>query len=67
MYIYNNILLLPRRFFVVANAIAGGYLVLSLPVSIFHIISTKARTSRIILLVIDTVNLSFSPFFSYSF
>ncbi|KAG7591614.1 Casparian strip membrane protein [Arabidopsis thaliana x Arabidopsis arenosa] len=45
-------------FFVVANAIAGGYLVLSLPVSIFHIFSTKAKTSRIILLVIDTVMLA---------
>ncbi|KAL1207716.1 Casparian strip membrane protein 6 [Cardamine amara subsp. amara] len=45
-------------FFVVANAIAGGYLVISLPVSIFHIISTKARISRIILLVIDTVMLA---------
>ncbi|ESQ35403.1 hypothetical protein EUTSA_v10008800mg [Eutrema salsugineum] len=42
-------------FFVVANAVAGGYLILSLPVSIFHIISSKAKTSRIILLVIDTV------------
>ncbi|XP_010458896.1 PREDICTED: casparian strip membrane protein 6 [Camelina sativa] len=45
-------------FFVVANAIAGGYLVLSLPVCIFHIFSTKAKTSRIILLVIDTVMLA---------
>ncbi|CAN6901889.1 casparian strip membrane protein 6 [Brassica napus] len=45
-------------FFVVANAVAGGYLVLSLPVSIFHIISTKAKTSRIILLAIDTVMLA---------
>ncbi|EOA39242.1 hypothetical protein CARUB_v10012228mg [Capsella rubella] len=45
-------------FFVVANAIAGGYLVLSLPVSIFHIFGTKAKTSRIILLVIDTVMLA---------
>ncbi|CAA7031185.1 unnamed protein product [Microthlaspi erraticum] len=45
-------------FFVVANAIAGGYLVLSLPVSIFHIISTKTKTSRIILHIIDTVMLA---------
>ena len=44
----------------VANAVAGGYLVLSLPVSIFHIISTKAKTSRIILLAIDTVIFSYS-------
>ncbi|XP_010523464.1 PREDICTED: casparian strip membrane protein 6 isoform X1 [Tarenaya hassleriana] len=33
-------------FFVVANSIAGAYLVLSLPVSIYHIIRTKSKTSR---------------------
>ncbi|VVA91275.1 unnamed protein product [Arabis nemorensis] len=42
-------------FFVVANAVAGGYLVLSLPLSIYHIFSSKVQTSKIILLVIDTV------------
>lgn len=54
------------RFFVVANAVAGGYLVLSLPLSIYHIFGTKGKTSKIILLVIDTVKSSSSSFCLFS-
>ncbi|CAN0896546.1 Casparian strip membrane protein 6 [Linum grandiflorum] len=45
-------------FFVVANSVVGGYLVLSFPVSVFHIISSSAKTSRIVMVSLDTVMLS---------
>ncbi|KAM1102688.1 hypothetical protein PS1_011463 [Malus domestica] len=47
---------LPRlTFFVITNSIVCVYLVLSLPVSIVHIIWTAAVNSRIILIISDTV------------
>ncbi|GKU99532.1 hypothetical protein SLEP1_g12370 [Rubroshorea leprosula] len=45
-------------FFVIANAIVCGYLVLSLPISTYHIIRSKAHISRVILLIFDTVMLA---------
>ncbi|KAK2636181.1 hypothetical protein Ddye_030973 [Dipteronia dyeriana] len=43
-------------FFVIANSVVCGYLVLlSLPISIFHVIKSEAKISRIILLIFDTV------------
>ncbi|KAK0574003.1 hypothetical protein LWI29_016822 [Acer saccharum] len=45
-------------FFVIANSVVCGYLVLvSLPFSIFHVIKSEAKISRIILLIFDTVML----------
>ncbi|XP_058099934.1 casparian strip membrane protein 1-like isoform X1 [Magnolia sinica] len=46
------------RFFVIANAIVCGYIVLSLPVSIFHIVRSRARGSRLILIFFDTAMLA---------
>ncbi|KAH7570078.1 hypothetical protein JRO89_XS05G0041100 [Xanthoceras sorbifolium] len=43
-------------FFVIANSVVCGYLVLSIPVSIFHVIKSEAKISRIILLIFDTVH-----------
>lgn len=43
------------RFFVVANAVVSGYLVLSLVLSFFHIVRTTATNSRIILITFDAV------------
>ncbi|XP_031287949.1 casparian strip membrane protein 1-like [Pistacia vera] len=45
-------------FFVIANSIVCGYLVLFLPLSIFHVIKTSAKISRLVLLVFDTVMLA---------
>ncbi|KAL0003833.1 hypothetical protein SO802_011394 [Lithocarpus litseifolius] len=46
-------------FFVIANSIVCGYLVvISLPLSIFHIIRSAAINSRIILVIFDTVMLA---------
>ncbi|XP_058099935.1 casparian strip membrane protein 1-like isoform X2 [Magnolia sinica] len=45
-------------FFVIANAIVCGYIVLSLPVSIFHIVRSRARGSRLILIFFDTAMLA---------
>ncbi|KAL4182579.1 hypothetical protein AMTRI_Chr11g150810 [Amborella trichopoda] len=42
-------------FFVVANAIASGYLVLSLPLSIVAIVRPKAVAPRFTLLIFDTI------------
>ncbi|PQQ19532.1 casparian strip membrane protein 1 [Prunus yedoensis var. nudiflora] len=42
-------------FFVIANSIVCVYLVLSLPLSFVHIIWTAAKTSRIVLIISDTV------------
>ncbi|GAB2280255.1 hypothetical protein Dimus_014897 [Dionaea muscipula] len=41
-------------FFVVANSIVFCYLLLSLPLSILHIIRSAARCTRIVLLILDT-------------
>ena len=43
------------RFFVIAMAIVGGYLVLSLPFSIVSIVRPQAVGPRVLLLVLDTV------------
>ncbi|KAF3329179.1 Casparian strip membrane protein 3 [Carex littledalei] len=40
-------------FFVVANSVVCAYLVLSIPVSIVHIINSRARISRLILIFFD--------------
>jgi len=45
-----------HRFFVVGNAIVTGYLVLSLTLSIFHIIRSAATGTRIFLAILDTVS-----------
>ncbi|KAK4780848.1 hypothetical protein SAY87_016954 [Trapa incisa] len=45
-------------FFVVTNSIVCAYLVLSLALSIFHVIRSKAVITRIILVVFDTVMLA---------
>ncbi|KAA8530386.1 hypothetical protein F0562_005095 [Nyssa sinensis] len=44
-------------FFVVANSIVSAYLVLSLALSIFHILRSGAKGSRIILIFFDTAML----------
>ncbi|KAH9626177.1 hypothetical protein KSS87_017701 [Heliosperma pusillum] len=44
-------------FFVVANAIVTGYLVLSLALSIIHIIRSGAKGTRIFLIILDMVAL----------
>ncbi|XP_021739942.1 casparian strip membrane protein 1-like [Chenopodium quinoa] len=44
-------------FFVVANAIITGYLVLSLTLSIFHIIRSGAKVTRIVLAILDMLAL----------
>ncbi|XP_077214084.1 casparian strip membrane protein 3-like [Tasmannia lanceolata] len=41
-------------FFVIANSIVSGYIVLSLPLSILHIVRSGAKSSRILLIVFDT-------------
>ncbi|XP_058736394.1 casparian strip membrane protein 3 [Vicia villosa] len=46
------------RFFVAASAIASGYLMLSLPLSILHIIRSSARMTRVILIILDTIMLA---------
>ncbi|KAF5735551.1 hypothetical protein HS088_TW15G01058 [Tripterygium wilfordii] len=45
-------------FFVVANAGVSAYLVLSLPLSIFHIVRSSAQKSRNILIFFDTAMLA---------
>ncbi|KAL3511107.1 hypothetical protein ACH5RR_030508 [Cinchona calisaya] len=44
--------------FVIVNAIVCGYLALSLPLSILHIIRSRAANSRVLLIVLDTVMLA---------
>ncbi|KAJ7953837.1 CASP-like protein [Quillaja saponaria] len=44
-------------FFVIGNSIACGYLVLSLVLSLFHIVRSAAVNSRILLLAFDTAML----------
>lgn len=43
------------RFFVVANAIVSAYLVLSLGLSIYHIMRSRAQASRVALIFFDAV------------
>jgi len=45
------------RFFVVANSIVCAYLILSLPLSIVHIIRSRAKFSRLLLIFLDAVRL----------
>ncbi|KAI4389257.1 hypothetical protein MLD38_001500 [Melastoma candidum] len=45
-------------FFVVANSVASAYLILSLPLSIFHIAKSGTQNSRVILVIFDTVVLA---------
>ncbi|KAH6836786.1 hypothetical protein C2S53_008233 [Perilla frutescens var. hirtella] len=47
-------------FFVVANAIASGYLVLSMPFSIVAIVRPHAAGVRLLLLILDTVVMAFT-------
>jgi len=42
-------------YFVIANAVVGGYLLLSLPISIFNIVRPRAAVSRVFLIFFDTV------------
>ncbi|EXB31945.1 hypothetical protein L484_013577 [Morus notabilis] len=44
-------------FFVVANAIVSGYLVLSLVLSFFHIVRSNAQNSRVLLIIFDAAML----------
>ncbi|KAM7268020.1 hypothetical protein ACFE04_010186 [Oxalis oulophora] len=46
-------------FFVVANGIVSAYLILSMPLSIFNVVRSKAQNSRVILLILDTASLAF--------
>ncbi|XP_061350661.1 casparian strip membrane protein 1-like [Gastrolobium bilobum] len=46
------------RLFVVASAAASGYLILSLPLSILHIIRSSAERTRVVLIILDTVMLT---------
>ncbi|KAL7100922.1 hypothetical protein ACP275_08G024900 [Erythranthe tilingii] len=45
-------------FFVVANSIVSAYLVLSLALSISHIIRSGSRSSRVVLIIFDTAMLA---------
>ncbi|KAI3502495.1 hypothetical protein L1887_30591 [Cichorium endivia] len=45
------------RLFVIVNAIVCGYFVLTIPLSIVHIMRSAARGSRILLVILDTVML----------
>ncbi|KAG5604046.1 hypothetical protein H5410_025538 [Solanum commersonii] len=47
------------KFFVVSNSITCVYLALSIPISIFHIIRSRAGKSRVLLIVLDTIMLVF--------
>ncbi|KAL3525915.1 hypothetical protein ACH5RR_014287 [Cinchona calisaya] len=46
-------------FFVVTNSILCGYLVLSLALSIFHILKSAARVTRVVLIILDTLMLAY--------
>ncbi|OIT33344.1 PREDICTED: casparian strip membrane protein 2 [Nicotiana attenuata] len=47
------------KFFVIVNAITCGYLALSIPISIFHIIRRRAGKSRVLLIFLDAIMLVF--------
>ncbi|KAL0784644.1 hypothetical protein Bca101_000889 [Brassica carinata] len=40
-------------FFVVANAVVSGYLILTLPLAFVHIVKKKTENSRILLIILD--------------
>lgn len=61
-----SFLSLVGRFFVVANSIVCAYLILSLPLSIVHVIRSRAKYSRLILIFFDAVRLSLSPVYCIS-
>ncbi|KAE8666051.1 Detected protein of confused Function [Hibiscus syriacus] len=44
-------------FFVIVNSVACAYLVLSLPLSFFHIIRRVTKNSRLVLVTFDTVKM----------
>ncbi|KAD1222169.1 hypothetical protein R6Q59_030383 [Mikania micrantha] len=46
------------RLFVVVNAILSAYFVLTIPLSIVHIMRSLARGSRILLIILDTIMLA---------
>ncbi|KAJ9147595.1 hypothetical protein P3X46_029739 [Hevea brasiliensis] len=46
-------------FFMVANVIVSGYLLLSLPLSFFNIVRSRAKNSRIILIIFDAAMMAF--------
>ncbi|KAI3452284.1 hypothetical protein Pfo_008949 [Paulownia fortunei] len=45
-------------FFLVSNAIATAYLVLSLALSVFHILKSDAKVTRTVLIILDTTILA---------
>lgn len=45
-------------FFVVANSVVSAFLVLSLALSIFHIVRSRAHASRVVLIFLDTAMLA---------
>ncbi|CAI9752708.1 unnamed protein product [Fraxinus pennsylvanica] len=47
------------RYFVVANSIVTAYLILSLALSIFHIVKSGARVTRTVLIIFDMAMLAF--------
>lgn len=51
----NLVIFFHQRFFVIANATVCGYLAISLPMAIYHIIRTRAAKSRALLIFLDTV------------
>ncbi|KAG6763191.1 hypothetical protein POTOM_033729 [Populus tomentosa] len=56
LYAYYTFLLLTKaKFFVIANAITSGYLVLSLPFSIVCIVRPRAAGPRLLLIILDSV------------
>ncbi|KAE8798995.1 Casparian strip membrane protein 2 [Hordeum vulgare] len=46
------------RFFVVANSVVSAYLILSLPLSVAHIIRSGAECSRLVLIIFDAAMLT---------
>ncbi|KAL1205917.1 Casparian strip membrane protein 5 [Cardamine amara subsp. amara] len=44
-------------FFVVANAVVSGYLILSLTLAFVHIVKSKTQSTRVLLIVLDVVML----------
>jgi uncharacterized protein (TIGR01569 family) len=43
-------------FFVVANAVVSGYLILSLTLAFVHIVKRKTQNTRILLIILDVVS-----------
>ncbi|CAG7911210.1 unnamed protein product [Brassica rapa] len=44
-------------FFVIANAVVSGYLILSLPLAFVHIVKSKTQNSRVLLIILDVAML----------